>query len=116
MNAEQIPAVGEVVHYVSYGTPGGEYSQACRAAIVTQVTPADAIAATPFDDVRPDTVGLAVLNPTGLFFNGSVPHDRGRPGPRVTDLCFGVGYDGGTWHRPENVVRPEPVGLRTAGG
>lgn len=26
--------VGRIVHYVSYGTPGGEFLQECRAAIV----------------------------------------------------------------------------------
>jgi hypothetical protein len=33
------PSVGRIVHYVSYGTPGGEYGQECRAAIVTEVPP-----------------------------------------------------------------------------
>jgi hypothetical protein len=33
------PSIGRVVHYTSYGTPGGEYSSQCRAAIVTEVIP-----------------------------------------------------------------------------
>ncbi|MCZ4557956.1 RyR domain-containing protein [Rhodococcus maanshanensis] len=50
------PTVGRVVHYQSYGTPGGEYLPEPRAAIVTAVRPSG-------------TVDLAVLNPTGLHFN-----------------------------------------------
>lgn len=33
------PSVGRVVHYVSYGTPRGEYTSQCRAAIITEVVP-----------------------------------------------------------------------------
>jgi hypothetical protein len=76
--AEQKPSVGRIVHYVSYGTPGGEYTMQCRAAIVTEVTE------------HPDadgTVGLCVLNPEGLFFNRGVPHAEDAPA--------------GTWHWPE---------------
>ena len=52
------PSVGRIVHYVSFGTPGGEYTKECRAAIVTEVEP---------DDV--ELVGLCAINPTGLFFH-----------------------------------------------
>jgi len=31
--------IGEIVHYRSYGTPGGEFPSTCRAAIVTVVDP-----------------------------------------------------------------------------
>jgi len=70
------PSVGRIVHYVSYGTPGGEYASVCRAAVVTQV-----------HDER--VIGLAVLNPTGLFFHEACP--PASEGARV----------GGTWHWPE---------------
>lgn len=55
--------IGASVHYVSHGTPprpdGTQaYAPACRAAIVTEIDPAD-----------PSRVGLAVLNPTGQFFH-----------------------------------------------
>jgi hypothetical protein len=53
------PTVGRIVYYKSYGTPGGEYGSEDRAAIITGV----------IDDT---TVHLAVLNPTGLFFNTNV--------------------------------------------
>lgn len=64
-----------MVHYVSYGTPGGEYPQVCRAAVITEV--------------HDDDVALAVLNPTGMFFKEAIPYDE----------------DGhsGTWHWPERV-------------
>lgn len=83
------PSVGRIVHYVSYGTPGGEYTSQCRAAVVTEVCP------------DPDgCVGLAVLNPTGLFFDRHVeqdelpPPDKIAPGERTA-------HRGGTWHWPE---------------
>lgn len=74
------PTIGRIVHYVSYGTPGGEYTSECRAAVVTEVRYPD------LDD--PQTVGLCVLNPTGMFFNRTTPHDED-------------GKAGGTWHWPE---------------
>ncbi len=52
------PTIGRVVHYRSYGTPGGEYLPEPRAAIITAVNADDA--------------SLCVLNPTGMFFNEHV--------------------------------------------
>jgi hypothetical protein len=57
------PSVGRIVHYQSYGTPGGEYLPSPRAAIVTEIDPNDEF-----------TVGLCVLNPTGQFFNRNVAY------------------------------------------
>lgn len=68
------PTIGRIVHYKSYGTPGGEYGPECRAAIVTEVASTST------------NVGLAVMNPTGLFFNSSVRQDEEQ--------------SGGTWHWP----------------
>lgn len=78
------PSVGRVVHYVSYGTPGGEYESECRAAIVTGLD------SSPEDNPNDVFVSLAVLNPTGMFFN----------------VCVLQSEDekvGGTWHWPERV-------------
>ena len=75
------PSVGRIVHYVSYGTPGGEYQSECRAAIIAAVP-----TAVWEGDAQP--VDLVVLNPTGLFFN-RCPHDEDKAG--------------GTWHWPERV-------------
>lgn len=83
----QPPSVGRVVHYVSYGTPGGEYPSVCRAAIVTEVC--DNPGGIDFETGTP-CASLAVLNPEGMFFNRHVPQaedDR----------------RGGTWHWPERV-------------
>jgi len=78
------PTVGRIVHYVSYGTPGGEYPSVCRAAVVTEVSGHDKIGGSTW------YVGLAVLNPEGMFFNQGVRQDEDR------------GYrEGGTWHWPE---------------
>lgn len=84
------PSVGRIVHYVSYGTPGGEYGRECRAAIITGV---------PTDD---GTVNLAVFNPTGMFFNAAEHHEA----PETADQAPGGGalnHPGGTWHWPERV-------------
>jgi hypothetical protein len=51
---EQQPSIGRVVHYQSYGTPGGEFLPEPRAAVITAV--------------HESTIDAAVLNPTGLFF------------------------------------------------
>lgn len=77
------PSVARMVHYVSYGTPGGEYPSVCRAATVTAVT----------DN---NTVDLCVMNPEGLFFNRNVTLDEATKA-------------GGTWHWPEIVSEPEPT-------
>jgi hypothetical protein len=85
------PSVGRIVHYVSYGTPGGEFSMECRAAIVTEV---------PEGVENPQTRGLCVLNPTGMFFNRTVPYHEGVP---FDDEHPELAYRGGTWHWPERV-------------
>ncbi len=59
---DQKPSVGRIVHYQSYGTPGGEFPSAPRAAIIAAVDPAH-------DGQRVD---LCVLNPNGMFFNTGV--------------------------------------------
>lgn len=86
------PSVGRIVHYVAYGTPGGEYPKACRAATVTEVDPED-----------PDRVGLFVANPTGLFFHsladGGCLYDPGEPQYDPSNPASS--YSGGTWHWPE---------------
>lgn len=56
------PSVGRIVHYQSYGTPGGEYLPEPRAAIVTAVLE------------FPGDVSLCVLNPSGMFFNERVEY------------------------------------------
>ncbi len=67
------PTIGRVVYYVAYGTPGGEYKAGVeRPAVITQVN-ADG------------TVGLFIMNPTGVFFNTSVKLDQETKAP-------------GTWH------------------
>ena len=86
--AKQVPSVGRVVHYVAYGTPGGEYpAGAHRAAVITEVyatpTPSN------LDGVSTN-VGLCVLNPAGMLFHRQVSQDI-------------TGKTPGTWHWPEPV-------------
>jgi hypothetical protein len=91
----QKPSVGRIVHYVSYGTPGGEYKSECRAAIVTEV---DLVVESP------QTVGLCVLNPTGQFFNRTVSYHEGDTGHDHTGAeVTARSYPGGSWHWPERV-------------
>lgn len=69
------PTIGRIVHYHSYGTPGGEYLPTARAAIITEV--------------HSDSVSLAVFNPQGVFHALHVKRsDQPKPGhwcwPRIT--------------------------------
>lgn len=87
------PSIGRICHYVSHGTPGGEYGKECRAAVITEVQ----------DDPR-TSVGLCVLNPTGQFFNRAVPQDEGRyESPPCAGVCHGRHFEGGSWHWPVRV-------------
>ena len=121
------PSVGWIVHYVSYGTPGGEYGKKCRAAVVTGLgemleypVHGDGI-----DDPGPDDAQLAdlcVLNPTGMFFNQGVPYQDGAETAGAPDCpqrerhgqphrycaCGWVeaSHRGGTWHWPERAGQP----------
>jgi hypothetical protein len=106
MTTEQRPSVGRIVHYVRYGTPGGEYPATCRAAIITGLgepllypTPGPGV-----DDLGEDGAQLAdlcVLNPTGMFFKEGLPQDE-RPTTAVEAGDGGVRQPG-TWHWPERV-------------
>jgi hypothetical protein len=80
---QQIPSVGRVVHYFAYGTPGGEFpAGVARAAIITEVD----------DPGNPDSpIGLAVLNPTGMFFNQHVKR------------CENTNNEAGHWDWPAYV-------------
>jgi hypothetical protein len=88
---EQLPSIARVVHYVAYGTPGGEYPVgAHRAAVITEVYPPQG---NPGEvDMEPETgiVSLCIMNPTGLFFTQRVSYDPTAQRP-------------GTWHWPERV-------------
>jgi hypothetical protein len=96
-SVDQKPSVGRIVHYVSYGTPGGEYTAQCRAAVITDVHNLD-----PVPEHGVPYVDLCVLNPTGLFFNINCRYDNG-----ITDAALAApdapSYKGGTWHWPERV-------------
>ncbi len=67
------PSIGRVVHYHAYGTPGGEYKPAPRAAIITEVDRSICDDTHDFAGTMP-RVALCILNPTGMFFNTDVPY------------------------------------------
>lgn len=77
----QIPTVARTVHYTSRGSADGRFPSVARAAIITEVLQSI--------DPEAPAVSLAVLNPTGLFFDREVPYSpEPKPGhwswpPRV---------------------------------
>jgi hypothetical protein len=98
------PSIGRIVHYVSYGTPAGEYKSECRAAVVTEV--GTLIGTHPSLAISSDeeAIGLCVLNPAGLFFNQGVVYREGDTGHDHAGAEIpGRSYPGGTWHWPERV-------------
>jgi len=69
------PSVGRVVHYHSFGTPGGEYKPKARAAIITECEPcptSEHCVGVASDEYYQDEtsylVQVCVLNPAGVFF------------------------------------------------
>ncbi|MGW6455500.1 hypothetical protein ACWF94_06150 [Streptomyces sp. NPDC055078] len=96
-----VPSVGRIVRYVSHGSPvlpdGSQtYPSVCRAAIITEVP--EHLLREPLDGCPNGTQGewiasLAVLNPSGIFFDQAVPYAE----------PDGSGLVGGTWHWPERV-------------
>lgn len=84
----QQPSVGRIVHYVSYGTPAGEFTSQCRAAVVTEVELGVPVS------LGGERVGLAVLNPTGILL-----HSLAAGGCKQNEDH----HAGGTWHWPERV-------------
>lgn len=94
----QQPSVGRAVHYVSYGSPVGpdgeqKFKSVCRAATITEVAN---------DGVR-GTVGLAVLNPSGVFFHGLSEGGAKYDEWDSTTALDGALPQGGSWHWPERV-------------
>lgn len=63
------PAVGRIVLYQSFGTPGGEFTSLPRAALVTEVI-----------DANKGDIGLCVINPTGIFFGRALYSAQPKPG------------------------------------
>lgn len=96
------PVIGDIVHYVSYGTPGGEYVSTCRAAIITEVHEL----ASQQSDMSPVPghwiVSVYVLNPSGIFFDQRVVYCPGvatYPEMKGARCTSGTRvYRGGTWH------------------
>jgi hypothetical protein len=89
------PSVGNIVHYVSHGTPvrpdgSQEYPSACRAAIIAEVIDLGDISqlGNP-EDLPMCPVVLCVLNPAGLFFCDAEQDEND--------------HAGGTWHWPGRV-------------
>lgn len=102
------PKITDLVHYVAYGTPGGEYPTTCRAAVVTEVgqwvtvtvTEAESYSRSEGRPIRTveqwfhaDAVALTVLNPTGVFLNGA-----GHVACRRDVPVAAKDLKGGTWH------------------
>jgi hypothetical protein len=98
----QQPSVGRIVHYMARGSADDAFLPECRAAIITEVP--KSLVTEPLDGCPNGTqgkwiVGLAVLNPTGLFFDRDIPQDE----PDDHDPGCDDPVRGGTWHWPERV-------------
>lgn len=93
MSAVSRLRVGDIVHYMSHGSPvrpdgTQQYESECRAAIVTEV---------PYIKDTPDALHLCVLSPEGMFFAQGIPHD---PYAKVCTSRNQWERRGGTWHFP----------------
>lgn len=82
MTQPQLPSVGRIVHYVSYGSPvredgTQEHVSECCAAIITHV-----------ENLEHGFVNLAIFASAGLHFK-PIRHDEEKAA--------------GTWHWPERV-------------
>jgi len=64
-NPARQPYLTESVHYQAHGSADGKYPSVCRAAIITEVQTGA-------------TAAVAVLNPTGMFFQPQLSHDENR--------------------------------------
>lgn len=116
MTTRARPRLGELVHYVSYGTPKGEFTSQCRAAYVTEKPDEDTY------EGREGALGLAVLNPTGLFYHplamGGV-REHQRPEGHVTDSIKAQrvpGNEGDHWTPEEGQEAGERVPYDFPGG
>lgn len=109
----QKPSVGRIVHYRSYGTPGGEYLPECRAAIITEVGAWIAVSGTdPETDEWVDG-GQRHRQVVEIFDETACHITVENPGGTFKNVCrFDVpptNEDGsltptpGTWHWPERV-------------
>ena len=65
----QKPSVGRIVHYQSYGSPGGEFKPQPRAAIITEVLNEETM-----------ECQLFVMNPNGVYFNPTPYSEEPKPG------------------------------------
>lgn len=88
----QQPSVGRVVHYMARGSADGVFPPVCRAATITEVNAGDLT-----------VVGLAVANPTGLFFHPLSDGGCHQDEPDDHDPGADDPVRGGTWHWPERV-------------
>ncbi|MFE0036846.1 hypothetical protein [Streptomyces sp. NPDC059015] len=97
--SQPTPAVGRIVHYVSHGSPvlpdgSQRYEPTRRAAIIAAVPELLSEGPNSGPEGYVPAVSLAVLNPTGMFFDQEVPY---------ADPAGPAGLVGGTWHWPERV-------------
>lgn len=65
----QKASVGRMVHYMRYGTPGGEHLPEPSPAVVVKVL-----------DENTNRCQLFVMNPNGLYFNDTPYSEEPKPG------------------------------------
>jgi hypothetical protein len=90
------PSIGRIVHYQSYGTPGGEHPSEPCAAIITAVKPEtdDNLAQAHAEGWSEDSEARFLLTLTVFYPNGT---------SCKSDVRWDPNNSGGTWHWPERV-------------
>lgn len=63
------PTVGRMVHYMRYGSPGGEHKPEVSPAVITKVL-----------DETTGKCALFVMNPNGCYFNETPYSEEYKPG------------------------------------
>lgn len=66
---KQKASIGRIVHYMRYGSPGGEHLPEPSPAVVVKV-----------NDEATQQCQLFVMNPNGLYFNDTPFSDEPKPG------------------------------------
>lgn len=105
MSAGQRPTIGRIVHYHSRGSADGVFKPEPRAAVVTGISSDVEIRQDGYG--RPfavETISLAVLNPTGFFFNEKVPFSVE---PRAGHWSWPPRTSEPSWAERFNLATPE---------
>lgn len=66
---KKTPSIGRMVHYMRYGSPGGEHKAEPSPAVITQIL-----------DAETGKCQLFVMNPNGVYHNATEYSEEPKPG------------------------------------